>query len=158
VAGDGTRRRSFERMAQQLGVGGPVRFLGFVSDVRRLLASCDVLVLPSRSEGCPNIVLEAMAMGVAVVASDAAATQEVLSPMRDGLLFPTGDVDRLTAAVESLVIEPRLRARLAAQALDRVRRELSAEASARQVVALLRSLLPARAWTGPEQVRRAEGA
>jgi glycosyltransferase involved in cell wall biosynthesis len=142
VAGDGSRLPSFRALAAELGLRDRVHFLGIVADMRAFYAACDLLVLPSRSEGCPNIVLEAMAMKVPVVASDAAATREVVSPMRDGLLFPVGDVDRLVEAVERLIVAPDLRATLATRALRKVQTQLSATASARALADLIHTLMP----------------
>lgn len=69
VAGDGSRRAALEALAGELGVAERVRFLGDRRDVGRLLAAADALVLPSDSEGLPVAVLEAMSVGVPVVAS-----------------------------------------------------------------------------------------
>src|SRR5215207_9243556 len=124
LAGEGSRRGEFERMAAELGIARQVQFLGMVSDMRSFYASCDLLVLPSRSEGCPNIVLEAMAMNLPVVASDTEATREVVTHMRDGLLFPVGDVDKLSETVDLALSAPGLRRALAARALRKVQQEL----------------------------------
>jgi glycosyltransferase involved in cell wall biosynthesis len=141
MAGAGSRQAHFQAMASDLGLGHRLQFLGVVEDMRAFYAACDVLVLPSRSEGCPNIVLEAMAMKLPVVASDTDATREVVSPWRDGLLFPTGEVDRLVDLVQQLLEAPALRARLATRALRKVRASLSAEASARSLARVVWGLL-----------------
>jgi glycosyltransferase involved in cell wall biosynthesis len=141
VAGDGSRRAHYQSLAHQLGLDGRVQFLGIVQDMRRFYAACDLLVLPSRSEGCPNIVLEAMAMRVPVIASDTAATREVVTTMRDGLLFPPGDVAALVAMVELALRNPRLSAALASRALRKVQGPLGAAASAQALARLVRSLL-----------------
>jgi glycosyltransferase involved in cell wall biosynthesis len=141
IAGDGSRRAHYESLAHHLGVGPRVHFLGIVKDMRRFYAACDLLVLPSRSEGCPNIVLEAMAMKVPVVASDTAATREVVTSMRDGLLFPAGNVAALVELVELVLRTPALAAALAARALRKARGPLSATTSAQALAALVHQLL-----------------
>jgi glycosyltransferase involved in cell wall biosynthesis len=128
-------------MAAELGVADRVQFLGMVKDMRGFYASCDLLVLPSRSEGSPNVVLEAMAMKLPVVASDSTATREVVAHLRDGLLFPVGDVEQLTGTVDLALGEPELRAALAARALRKVQGPFSAATSAATLVSLVESLV-----------------
>jgi glycosyltransferase involved in cell wall biosynthesis len=149
IAGDGSRGDVFRKMSADMGLDGRVQFLGIVRDMRAFYASCDLLVLPSRSEGCPNIVLEAMASKLAVVASDTAATREVVTHMRDGLLFPVGDVDRLSEAVDLLLGAPDLRAALAARALRKVQGPLSASASAATLAGVVNGLLGREAVRTP---------
>jgi glycosyltransferase involved in cell wall biosynthesis len=134
MAGEGSRRPMVERQAAELGLGDRLRFLGLVPDMRDFYAACDLLVLPSRSEGCPNTVLEAMAMKVAVVASDTPATREVVQSLSDGLLYPTGDVDRLVLSVERLLSDSALRAELAERAWRKVQGPFSADASALSLI------------------------
>jgi glycosyltransferase involved in cell wall biosynthesis len=141
VAGDGSRRPHYERLATKLGLGDRVRFLGMVRDMRAFYASCSLLVLPSRSEGSPNVVLEAMAMKVPVVASDTPATREIVTHMRDGFLFPVGDVDKLTETVELALNASDLRATLAARAFRKAQGPLSAEASAATLAGIIDGLL-----------------
>jgi glycosyltransferase involved in cell wall biosynthesis len=141
IAGDGSRRPHYEALAAKLRVGDRVQFLGQVRDMRSFLASCDLLVLPSRSEGSPNVVLEAMAMKVPVVASDTMATREVITHLRDGFLFPVADVDRLTDTVETALQAPYLRETLAARAFRKAQGPLSAAASAATLAGLIEKLL-----------------
>jgi len=138
VAGEGSRRAAYEAEARAAGVGEAVRFLGYVPDMRSFYDACDVFVLPSRSEGCPNVVLEAMATRCALVVSDAAGTRECLHHGREGMVYPIGDVEAPAAAVTRLVVEPGLREALAARAEERARLEFSADASARRLAALIR--------------------
>jgi glycosyltransferase involved in cell wall biosynthesis len=141
VAGAGRRRPLYEHLAAKLGLADRVQFLGIVRDMRSFYASCDLLVLPSRSEGSPNVVLEAMAMKLPVVASDSTATREVVTHLRDGFLFPVGDIDKLTETVELALGTPDLSATLAARALRKIQGPLSASASAAALTAVLESVL-----------------
>ncbi len=141
MAGDGSRRAQYEAIAAKLRLGDRVTFLGQVRDMRSFLASCDMLVLPSRSEGSPNVVLEAMAMKVPVVASDTPATREVITHLRDGFLFPVGDVDRLTDTVETALQAPHLRATLTARAFRKAQGPLSAATSAATLARIIENLL-----------------
>ena len=82
-----------------------------------------------------------MAMKLPVVASGSRATREVVTDLRDGFLFPVGDVDRLTDAVELALGAPELRATLAARALRKIQGPLSAGASATVLAGVLESVL-----------------
>jgi glycosyltransferase involved in cell wall biosynthesis len=140
AAGEGSRRDRYEELARRAGADH-LRFLGYVDDMRSFYAACDVLVLPSRSEGCPNVVLEAMAMGAVVIASDVAGTREVMRHGVEGLIYPIGEVGALAAELTRLWREPaRLRA-LARRALARTHRDLTARACARRTGELLRTVI-----------------
>ena len=80
VVGDGPQRAELIRLAGELGIASRVHFAGWRGDVRNLLAAADLLVLPSRWEGMPNAVLEAMAAGKPVVAARAHGVAELLGP------------------------------------------------------------------------------
>ena len=104
VVGQGPAREDLERMVKELGIDRWVRFAGWRADVPAILASSDVLVLPSRWEGMPNVVLEAMAAGKPVVACDVEGVSELLGPWADAQVVPPGDaeafLDRLAAILE----------------------------------------------------------
>jgi glycosyltransferase involved in cell wall biosynthesis len=139
LAGDGSRRPYYAELARQAGAR-TLHWLGHVADMRDFYAACDVLVLPSRSEGCPNVVLEAMAMKTAVVAADAPATREIVRTGIDGLLYPIGDVDALDGILARLVDDPHALALLVERAYRRVTRQLTATACAARTAALLRAV------------------
>lgn len=129
-AGDGSRRAYYAETAQRAGAR-TLRVTGYLHDMRDFYAACDVLVLPSRSEGCPNVVLEAMAMGTVVVAADAPATREIVTDGRDGILYPVGDLDALERALASLVGNPDQRRMLVERGYRRVSRLTAHECAAR---------------------------
>lgn len=139
LAGEGSRRASYERLADELGAR-TLRVLGYVGDMRDFYAACDLLVLPSRSEGCPNVVLEAMAMKTGVIAADAPATREIVTTGVDGLLYSIGDVDALARAISQLIDQPETRRVLVERAYRRVTQRLTAEACATSTARLLRSV------------------
>jgi glycosyltransferase involved in cell wall biosynthesis len=90
IAGDGPRRAELEAFARRLGVGDRVRFLGETphADLPDLYAAADVLLLPSSREGWANVLLEAMACGTPVVATDVNGTGEVVRSRAAGMLMP----------------------------------------------------------------------
>jgi len=108
VVGDGPLRAELERLAGALGVAERVVFTGGVSSagVRALLRQAEVFVLNSSYEGLPHVVLEAMAEGVPVVATDAGGTGELVEDGVTGRLVPVGDRAALVAAVGALLRDP----------------------------------------------------
>ncbi len=106
IAGDGPEQESLRRQAQRLGLEPHVRFLGRISDVAALYRVIDVLAIPSRdgAEGLPNVLLEAMAANLPVVAAGVAAIPEVLDDPRAGRVVRPGDVASLAAALETLLV------------------------------------------------------
>jgi glycosyltransferase involved in cell wall biosynthesis len=121
IVGDGPDRQLLEEEIHELGLEDRVSLAGERRDVPELLAGADVFVLPSRSEGHPVSVLEAMAAGIPVVASRVGGVPEQVSDGETGLLVEPGDPTELAAALRRLTADPRLRRRLGAA--GRVRAE-----------------------------------
>lgn len=118
LAGDGAFRPEFEASAQKLGLASRVRFLGERNDIPAVLAALDVLVVPSVSESLPNVILEAMAAGVPVVASRVGGIPEVVEHEKTGLLVPPNDDLRLAEAIERFICQPSLRRECARRARE----------------------------------------
>lgn len=108
LLGEGERRRDLEARARVLGLGGTVRFAGHVPEARRLLGSCDLVVVPSLSEGFGRAAVEAMAEGAPVVATRAGGLPEVVEDGVSGLLVPPGDAAALAAAMARVLVEGKL--------------------------------------------------
>ena len=106
VVGDGPLRGELGALAKHLGVGESVHFLEFRSDAREIIGLLDVLVVPSLTEGSPLVVLEAMAAGVPVVASDVGGIPDQIRHEREGLLVPPGDPKALEVALLCLLRDP----------------------------------------------------
>ena len=121
VVGDGPERARVHALAAASPAAGRITLTGFVQHtaVPAVLASLDVLVLPSAYEEMGSVLTEAMAAGLSVVASEVGGIPEVVRDGETGLLVPPGDVGALAAALDRLVDDPALRARLAAGALAR---------------------------------------
>ncbi len=120
VVGDGPLRHECEELISHLGLGANVTLLGARADVPSLLAAFDVLVLPSRWEGLPRVVVEAMAVGVPVVATDVGGVAEAIEHGTSGLLTPPGDPYSLAAWVVRVLQDPDLSARVRRGAQARV--------------------------------------
>lgn len=136
IAGEGPERAALEDMTRKLGIASRVRFLGFVRDMPELYQSLDLLLLTSHFEGTPLTVLEAMAMGVPVVASQVDGVAEVLENGRDAVLIPPGRRDLFVAEICRVLRDRSLRQRLAQAGQKKVRQGFSAEAMVRRVEAL----------------------
>jgi glycosyltransferase involved in cell wall biosynthesis len=108
IVGGGAERPRLEELAHRLGIAHKVKFAGQVAPdgIPDLLAEADALVLSSRSEGRPNVVLEAMASGLPVIATDIPGVRELVVAKETGLLFPVGDSDRLAACIQTLASNP----------------------------------------------------
>jgi glycosyltransferase involved in cell wall biosynthesis len=108
VAGDGPERERFERRVHKLGLDARFDLRGQVDDLAPLYAACDVVILPSRSEGVPLVVLEALASARPVVASKVGSVPEVLDSSC-GILIDEPDAAVFARAVNSLLEQPELR-------------------------------------------------
>jgi glycosyltransferase involved in cell wall biosynthesis len=138
LAGDGSLRAGLERRAERL--NGRVRFLGTRKDVPDLLAAADVTVLTSDWEGLPLAVLESMAAGRPVVATDVGGVRVVLSG-GGGLLVPPGDPAATADALAALLSDPAARQSAAAEGLRTIEREYDPHAVMKAYDELLRTAL-----------------
>ena len=122
LVGDGPEREALERQVLQAGLEEKVHFLGFRSDPQTSLLQAGVFVLPSRYEGMPNALLEAMAVGLAVVVTDASpGPLEVVEAGVTGLVVPSDEPAALADALDRLAAQPQLRERLGAAARETLR-------------------------------------
>jgi glycosyltransferase involved in cell wall biosynthesis len=132
IAGEGELRPQLEGLAADLGLAGRLSLPGSLADIPGFLAGLDVAVLCSRSEGMPNAVLEYMAAGKAIVATEVGATVQLIEHGVHGLLVPPGDRARLAGAVRLLLEDPELAGRLGAAARQRVLERYSREVMVRR--------------------------
>ena len=116
LVGDGESRIALERLTKKLGISERVIFVGFKTDVKPFLSTFDVFVLPSIFEGTPISLLEAMAAGKAIVASNLPAISEIITDGEDALLFDPYNIESLTDALIKFYSSPGLRKELGANA------------------------------------------
>lgn len=126
--GDGPLRERLAMQAERLGVASSVHLPGFRASVAACLAASDLLALASLSEGMPNAVLEAMAVGRAVVATRVGGVPDVVVDGETGLLVPPGDPAALARAIADLLSDASRRAAMGAAARRRVEALFSVEA------------------------------
>lgn len=103
IVGEGDERAHLSHMAKRLGIGGAVVFTGFMSAVEEGIGACDVTVLPSFFEGMGRVLLESMAMGVPVVASNVGGIPDIVHHLENGLLVPPGDARALSRALHYML-------------------------------------------------------
>jgi glycosyltransferase involved in cell wall biosynthesis len=141
IAGDGPMRPELESLAKSLGMGNEkLEFLGTCSDMNALYHGADLLVLTSEHEGTPNVLLEAMACGLPVVATNVGGVSEILSSDR-GLIVEADNEVALTSAVLRLVGDAHLRAQLGLRGREYVERTHSLVSLHRQLTNIYQRIL-----------------
>lgn len=118
LAGDGPEAESLRHLADSLGIGNRVEFLGYRDDVRKLLGKADLYIAPSRSEGLSNSILEAMAAGVPVIATGVGGNCELLNGV--GRIVPPENPAALAMAITAAVADTDTTITLARDARQRV--------------------------------------
>ena len=133
IAGTGEDDSALREQAANLGLGSQIRFLGHIEEISLLYPALDVLLLPSRYEGLPITVLEAMAVGLPIIASRLDGIAEVLVDGESGYLVEPDDRDAFVASIHQSISDPDRSRRYSEVALAKVRKEHSAEAMTRAV-------------------------
>lgn len=148
IVGDGPEAARLQSVAKELGFDGHVHWLGTRNDVPSLLTAFDVAMLTSWREGLSNALLEYMAAGVPVVASDCGGNPGVVEHGATGFLFPAGDVPSSVEYVLGLYRDRNLRQRFSAESRRQVERRFGMDALVRRseelMIRLLRQKAPAR--------------
>lgn len=117
IIGEGEERQKLEQLIDSLGLSERVALLGFQENPWKYMACVDLFVLSSLTEGLPNVIGEAMALGLPVLATDCSpGIREYLQDGQYGLLVPPGDVNALAQGLERLLTDSKLRQRLAQNA------------------------------------------
>jgi sugar transferase (PEP-CTERM/EpsH1 system associated) len=144
VVGDGPDQARLLALSEELGLGEHVCFLGFRSDVSALLGAADVFVLSSLTEGISLTLLEAMAAGLPVVATDVGGNREVVVPGQTGLLVPAGSPAALAGAVLEVLHRPEQAQAMGAAGRRRVEEQFSLRHTVAQYERLYLELLGGR--------------
>jgi GalNAc-alpha-(1->4)-GalNAc-alpha-(1->3)-diNAcBac-PP-undecaprenol alpha-1,4-N-acetyl-D-galactosaminyltransferase len=143
IIGEGSERANLVRLRDDLGLIERVEFVGQVENVERWMACAGLVVQPSRFEGFPNVVLESMGMGAAVVCADCSAgPAELIEDGVNGRLVPVEDVRALATVMAELLSRPEMRERLGREAL-KVRQRFRQDAIMAQWEACLLTTSPA---------------
>lgn len=146
IAGDSAWRGRFEQRLAAAGLTRAVRLAGFILEIERVYATADVVISTSEAEGCPNALLEAMAMGRPVVATEVGGTAEVVRDGVDGLLVPPGDAEALASRVDALLGAAAWREAMGERAARHVADHFSLEAQVGRLAEVLH-------WAGSRPTR-----
>jgi len=141
LIGEGPDEEDLRALIEREGVGDRVDLHPFVADIRPYYRAATLCVLPSRREGMPNVVLEALLMGCPLVSMDVGGVKEIVSPGVEALVVPQDDVGSLVRAIESVLDDDQLRKRLSVAGRERIRDSFLAASRARRVRELYESLL-----------------
>jgi glycosyltransferase involved in cell wall biosynthesis len=133
VVGGGSEQVSLESLARRLGISGRVAFAGLLRDVSPAYAAMDLMVQAADTEGTPRTVLEAMAHGVPIVATDVGDVRELLDRGAAGVLVPAGDSVALARAIIESIERPDLQRRVSTHASTRCRQLYTIEGMRQQV-------------------------
>jgi len=128
IAGEGELRGELEERIHARGLGDAFRLIGYRNDVPEVVAALDLFVLPSLWEGLPYVVIEAMAAGKAVVATDVNGSRDLVGDGETGLLVPTEDAEKLAAAIVALMGDDERRRVFGAAGLARAAASYSVDA------------------------------
>lgn len=141
ITGDGEERRALEDEARALGLADRTHFLGTRSDTPTIYSALDVFVLPSEQEAFPMVVLEAMACGLPIVATDVGDTARIVEDGVSGDIVPPRDRKSLQLALIGVLQDPDRARRLGEAARERLVKHFSSEQMAQAYLALYQELL-----------------
>lgn len=141
IIGDGPQRQRLEKFRDQVRIEDKVHFLGHRSDVPRLMPHFDVLWLGSEYEGMPNVIMEAMAVGVPVVATDISGNRDLVVPGETGFLVPVGGRAAFARETKRILEDADLARRLGEAGRQRVLSQFTVEQMIERHAALYRELL-----------------
>lgn len=139
VVGEGPEQDGLVALSASLGIERGVRFLGARQDVPALLGMSDIFLQCSETEGLSMSIIEALHAGLPCIVSRVGGNPELVHDGRNGLLFPSGDVQSLSLALESLITDRTRRGEMGCHSRERAR-EYTVSASAQQYCALYRAL------------------
>ncbi len=141
IVGDGPDEEALRIKAARLGLSGKVRFAGYRHDIAPIYAATDILVIPSFSEGTPNVALEAMGHQIPLVATSVGGIPDMIGHQESGLLVAPGDAAALSESIRWLMDHPDERARLAARAKEIVETRFSLAGRMKRIQGLYRDIL-----------------
>ena len=144
LVGDGDLRPRIEQQIELLGLDDRVWLTGIASELPRLYHAFDLFVQASNSEGLPNVLLEASAAALPMVATAAGGSDEVVHDGQTGLLVPIDDLDALTSAIHRAITDSDLRRVIGAAARELIEREYGMERFVHEYADLYRQQLSAK--------------
>jgi glycosyltransferase involved in cell wall biosynthesis len=144
ICGEGFLRSDLEAQIKTLGLEHSVKLLGQFDTITPFLAAADVFVLPSRWEGLPIALLEAMSLGLPIVATRVEGVDEAVLDHVHGLLVPVGDAAALSEAILQLLRDPQMSCELGGAAKRRVVDSYSIDRMGERYLSLMETILAGR--------------
>lgn len=142
LAGEGPEEPRLRAQAASLGIADRVLFAGYIPDTRIVYSAADILLMPSRFEGLPMTLLESMAMGLPIIASNLDGIAEVITDTYEGLLAEPGNAATFTSQVIRLLRDPDFAAQLAINARTKIESNHSVEIMTTAVESIYDKFLP----------------
>jgi mannosyltransferase len=128
-------------MAQECGVQSAVRFYSYTENIHDVYHDAHCLLLPSRTEGLSNVLLEAMSLELPVIATRISGTVDVVEHERSGILMATEDPDALAASMEQIMMNPEMASQIGTKARQRIIDKFSLDEVARNYSRLYQGLM-----------------
>lgn len=144
IIGDGPERESLVKISHDLGLDDRVTFVGYSSEIQKFYHAADIVALPSRSEGLPNVILEAQCFGKPVVAFDVGGVCELIDDRKTGWLAAPGDTEGFASALSRAAESAEERGKVAARALACLFPKFSVERRVDKILAEYQRLLPTK--------------
>jgi glycosyltransferase involved in cell wall biosynthesis len=136
LVGDGPCRKAIQELAAELGLARQIQFLGERSDIAELLAEADIFLLPSRWEGLPISILEAMRAGLPVIATDVGGVAEAVTDGITGCLVAVQNVEHLRAKLQQLIESPELMSRMGQNGRNRYEADFHIEFMVKRTISV----------------------
>jgi glycosyltransferase involved in cell wall biosynthesis len=140
IIGDGPDRKKLENMTKTLEISKAVCFYGEIKDVKKHLQEADLFVLPSFSEGLPNVILEAMSSGLPVIATRTGGIPDIIEDGSNGILVEPRNSDQLYKAISRILTNEKLAEQLSLKARETIESRFSIDHIARQYIKLYNKL------------------
>lgn len=144
ILGDGGKRAELQDQCEQSGISDRVDFLGFRPDAASWLKTFDLFVLPSRLEGIPRCIMEALAASIPVVVTDIPGNRNLVTHKETGMLFPVGDSQKLAESITFMIDHPAEAEEMAQRGNRKVMEEYSNRKMAKEYAAVYKELAAQR--------------
>jgi len=141
IVGEGYLEEELKELVIELGIEKEVEFLGVRRDIERLMKSTQIFVLPSRWEGLPLAILEAMSSRASIIATSVGGISEVIEHEKEGILISPEDPEVLASAISELLKDEELRVKLGINAYKKVKEKYSIEVYTNNILELYKSLI-----------------
>ncbi len=152
IAGEGSQRQSLQSLIDRLQLSDVCRLIGHCSQISQFYQALDLYVQSSDYEGTPNVILEAMAMEVPIVATDAGGTSDILTNGVDGMIVPIQNVESLTEAIGRCLNQPDMTRERVRSARAKVESDLNFVNRVRRVEQIYETLYDERCRRTPREI------